>query len=459
MRLMSNIVSSATSCPGEEARRSVFGRATILILGVALVLSCASSEVKAGLGPNEPGTITRLNVSPESVALGARGSQAFAVVGTLEDGTTISAPAVSWEATGGSITSGGLYTAGHSPGTFRVVATQQNGLIGDTATVIVDSSGPAVLASLNLSPSVNTLAPGAIFQFGLAWTWNSGWAEAPEVAYSATGGTISATGLYVAPATVGEYKVVVAHVGGTLRDTALVTVQDVTPWLVEDFSGYATTAQLRSASWVDDIDTRWSTTSGMSLDTTVGFGPSGHSMKASFAVGDDGQPGQTINMRLPSSTTDYWTEIWAKFSTSFSSGGTCNGNNPDYKFVFWALQPNDARNEIKVGNSGPMRNLDTKYNNGPDVLFIRATNPINSGQWHRYRVHNKVTGGAGAVFSVEFWDGTNSPQLLEQKNFSLNKTSMNYIVLGANRNCLAATPMSLHWGKITLYNQDPGWGF
>ena len=164
-------------------------------------------------------------------------------------------------------------------------------------------------------------------------------------------------------------------------------------------------------------------------------------------------------MRLPSSTTDYWTEIWAKFSTSFSSGGTCNGNNPDYKFVFWALQPNDSRNEIKVGNSGPMRNLDTRYNNGPDDLFIQAANPINSGQWHRYRVHNKVTGGAGAVFSVEFWDGTHAPQLLKQTNFSLSKTSMNYIVLGANRNCLAATSMSLHWGKITLYNQDPGWGF
>ena len=435
------------------------GQVATLVAGFVFVASCAGSEVKAGLGPSDSAQVARLDVTPASITLGLDGSQLFSVTGILDDGTTVPAPTVSWGATGGTITSGGLYTAGNAPGSFRVIAVHQSGMIADTATVLVEPSAPAVLTGLRLSPSVNTVAPGATLQFGLTWTWSSGGSEVPPVSYSATGGSISGTGLYVAPAATGDYLVIVAHAGGTLRDTAFVTVRNVTPWLTEDFSSYGNTAALRSASWVDDIDTRWSTTSGMSLDTTQGYGTSGRSMKASFAVGDDGQPGQTINMRLPSSTTDYWTEIWAKFSTSFSSGGTCNGNNPDYKFVFWALQPNDARNEIKVGNSGPMRNLDTKYNNGPDVLFIRAANALNSGQWHRYRVHNKVTGGAGAIFSVEFWDGTNPPQLLEQTNFSLNKTSMNYIVLGANRNCLAATPMSLHWGKITLYNQDPGWGF
>ncbi|MEZ4413125.1 MAG: hypothetical protein R2910_09095, partial [Gemmatimonadales bacterium] len=311
-----------------------FRQVAALIAGFTITSSCASSEAKAGLGPNDSGVISRLDISPTSVALGPQGSQPFSVTGALEDGSVVPSPAVTWDATGGTISSDGHYTAGDTPGTFQVIAAQQGGQVADTATVLVESAAPAVLTGLNLSPSVNTLAPGATLQFGLTSTWSSGGNQVPVVSYSTTGGTITATGLYVAPATLGEYLVIVAHVGGTLRDTAFVTVSNITPWLTEDFSSYANTAALRSASWVDDIDTRWSATSGMSLDTTQGYGTSTRSMKASFAIGDSGQPGQTINMRLPSSTTDYWTEIWAKFSTSFSSNGTCNGNNPDYKFVF-----------------------------------------------------------------------------------------------------------------------------
>jgi hypothetical protein len=162
-------------------------------------------------------------------------------------------------------------------------------------------------------------------------------------------------------------------------------------------------------------------------------------------------------MGLPASTAEYWTEIWAKFSTTFDSNGS-NANNPDYKFVFWAIQPGDRRNEIKVGNGGNMRELAAVAESWDDTQFITAASPINSGVWHRYRVHNKVTGGAGGIFSVEFWDGTNAPQLLEQTP-NIARTSFNYLILGINRNKVALVDMWLKWGKVTLYNSDPGWGF
>ena len=47
---------------------------------------------------------------------------------------------MTWSATGGTITTGGLYTAGATAGTFRVIAVQQGGTKADTATVTVTAT-------------------------------------------------------------------------------------------------------------------------------------------------------------------------------------------------------------------------------------------------------------------------------------------------------------------------------
>ena len=49
---------------------------------------------------------------------------------------------VTYSATGGTISSGGLYTAGSTAGTFRVIAVQQGGTLADTARRDPDD-GPA----------------------------------------------------------------------------------------------------------------------------------------------------------------------------------------------------------------------------------------------------------------------------------------------------------------------------
>jgi hypothetical protein len=64
------------------------------------------------------------------------GTRQFNVTGQWSDGST-SAPAVTYTATGGSITSAGLYTAGGATGSFQVIATQQSGALADTASVTV----------------------------------------------------------------------------------------------------------------------------------------------------------------------------------------------------------------------------------------------------------------------------------------------------------------------------------
>ncbi len=59
-------------------------------------------------------------------------------------------PAVTYSATGGSVNSSGLYTAGNTAGTFRVIAVQQGGTLADTASIAVASipTGSACVAGV-----------------------------------------------------------------------------------------------------------------------------------------------------------------------------------------------------------------------------------------------------------------------------------------------------------------------
>ena len=80
------------------------------------------------------------------------------VSGVWSDGGT-TAPAVTYSATGGTITSGGLYTAGSTAGTFRVIATQQGGTLADTAAVTI-TAPPPTLTQVILTPSTRQPADG-----------------------------------------------------------------------------------------------------------------------------------------------------------------------------------------------------------------------------------------------------------------------------------------------------------
>ncbi len=174
-----------------------------------------------GLGP-PPGGITALTIVPRSLNLAVGAAGLLQADGTLSDGTAVTNVPVTWTATGGTVTSGGLYTAGTSPGAFQVIATQQGGTTADTSLVTI-SATTATLLQLVLSPASLTLAPGATGQFTVAGAWSDGSAMIPAVSYSATGGTISAAGLYTAGATPGTFQVIATQQGGGKADTSIVT--------------------------------------------------------------------------------------------------------------------------------------------------------------------------------------------------------------------------------------------
>ena len=169
-----------------------------------------------------PPTLTQLVLTPASVTLAPGGTSQFAVSGTWSDGSS-TVPAVTYAATGGTITAGGLYTAGTTAGTFQVIATQQDGSKADTSTVTIGVSLPT-LTQLVLTPASVTLAPGGTSQFAVSGIWSDGSSTVPAVTYSATGGTITAGGLYTAGTTAGAFRVVAIQQGGSEADTSTVTI-------------------------------------------------------------------------------------------------------------------------------------------------------------------------------------------------------------------------------------------
>ena len=90
--------------------------------------------------PPQP-TITSVVVSPGSASVTTSTQQTFSAVGKLSDGSTV-AIGVSWTATGGSIDPGGVYTAGSTAGTYRVIAQAASANVADTVPVTVTAPAP-----------------------------------------------------------------------------------------------------------------------------------------------------------------------------------------------------------------------------------------------------------------------------------------------------------------------------
>lgn len=85
--------------------------------------------------------VVQLVLVPAAATLLVGGTQQFAAWGVRNSGDSV-AVAVNYTATGGTITSGGLYSAGQTAGSYRVIATLNNGSLADTASVTLTAAPP-----------------------------------------------------------------------------------------------------------------------------------------------------------------------------------------------------------------------------------------------------------------------------------------------------------------------------
>src|SRR6266436_2793556 len=173
-----------------------------------LVLAWGCSGIVSGKSNNSPspsGVSVSLNLSAASVRVGGTQQFTATVTGSSNAGVT-------WTATGGTVSSGGLYTAPATAGTFTVTATSAADTTkAASAAVTVTATQPVV--SITISPSSASLQTSRTQQFTATVTGSSN----AGVTWTATGGTVSSGGLSPAPATAGTFTVTATSAAETTK--------------------------------------------------------------------------------------------------------------------------------------------------------------------------------------------------------------------------------------------------
>ena len=176
-------------------------------------------------GPQAPSSpVVRIVTLPDSVTLNPSDTRQFVAYGRTEAGDSV-AVAVSWSASGGTITGGGLYTADTIAGSYTVTATATSPSTTVSSSSVVKNPGP--LSQIVLNPTAAFAVVGGSVQFTSYGKRKNGDSVAVSVVYAATGGSVSATGLYTAGQSPGSYRVIASQSRGTLADTALVSLSAV----------------------------------------------------------------------------------------------------------------------------------------------------------------------------------------------------------------------------------------
>lgn len=152
----------------------------------------------------------RITISPMAVTLKSTEQVQFTPTVTGTDNH-----AVQWEVTeavdGGMVGLNGLYIAPSTPGTAHVKVTSlSDPTKSETATITItqgdDGSGGSGL-SVSVTPQEVVLQPGQTQQFNATVVGHSNQAVDWIVLEGTSGGTISSTGFYAAPATLGTYHI------------------------------------------------------------------------------------------------------------------------------------------------------------------------------------------------------------------------------------------------------------
>ncbi len=176
-----------------------------------------------------PPTVTSVVLAPDTVTLTPGGQTQFNAFANYSDGTF--APAqVTYTVSAGSITSAGRYTAGQVPGTYKVIARHVASGQADTSDVTVAGS---TLVRITLTPPTVALVNGAKQQFTVTGTFTDSSTAPVAVNFTATGGIITAGGLYTAGQVNGPFNVFATTANTLFADTATVQINSATVTLTK----------------------------------------------------------------------------------------------------------------------------------------------------------------------------------------------------------------------------------
>src|SRR5207245_1932143 len=164
------------------------------IAGLGLVAACERPVGPTQPPPGDP--VVQIVSSPTSVTLDPYQTQQFLAYGRTQAGDSVAVVA-SWSASGGTITSGGLYAADTNAGTYQVTATAQVAATAPAAATptntrpsgssTVKNTGP--LTQVILTPATASVLVGGTLQFAAYGRRKNGDSTSVSVVYAATGGT------------------------------------------------------------------------------------------------------------------------------------------------------------------------------------------------------------------------------------------------------------------------------
>ena len=198
-------------------RRSGLAAGLAVAAAGFLVAACNDS-------PSEPRPLASITVTPIAGTLAINATQQFTAVGKDDNNNVVAiTPVWSVVASGGSINSTGLFTAGAVTGTFTNTVRVTSGTISGTATVTVTVGA---LATIVVTPTSALLATNATQQFTAVGrdAGNNVVAITPVWSVVAGGGAVSSAGLFTAGAVTGAFANTVQATSGTISGTATVTV-------------------------------------------------------------------------------------------------------------------------------------------------------------------------------------------------------------------------------------------
>jgi len=288
-------------------------------------------------------------------------------------------------------------------------------------------------------------------------TWSS--SDPERVRVDATGLVLAQTGGAVITAT-SEGR----------SGSALVRVlpPPVKPFLEEDFSKYATTADLLANGpglYLPSEDIRLDR---IALDADVALGGARASMRYDFPDRSS-DAGRCTDFSISRSlgfgrhTSEVWVEVWARFEDDFRTPAPSSwgcASSAAYKFVF-GLVPTTNRFDLRGGVFGDR--WDAGYPGNEDAL-LGVPSPFGSGfdgQWHVYRFHWKVsTTASSADGSYDLWmDGVPVARLdgRSMQDQSGAPVVLYGVALGRNINQGPDHLQSLWWGRIRAWDTNPGW--
>lgn len=281
-----------------------------------------------------------------------------------------------------------------------------------------------------------------------------------------------------------------------------------TPVFEQDFSNYTSTQHMKTSGDFMDVGAKgpnnafWNHQQ-IELDETVGYGSLTQSMKYTWpdtegwadgydidgpgTSGPDGKDFEIATWQSLPWRDEFWVEVWLRYSDNFKVWGPATGA-ADHKTLF--LHPNSGapgRWSIKFGpccantalgdwprvlatvpkgsDEGPW---DPGFGDHKYICFntsqvpAEPTGRIYDGEWTGIRFHG---GAESAGPPWELW--LNNPNMTsgwEQVWSTTNETTQDNgvtrverIKYGANVNQGSYGGISMWWGRVRMWDEDPGW--